>query len=116
MSGGLAVKADAGVRGITRPARSAAKEGRGNAPAALVLALTARGPQAPKQAGESLPEKEWPQASNKKNARPNGPLDILRDGSLPQGQDAEGGLGSAVHGASRAGCGVAARARNQFME
>jgi len=36
----------------------------------------------------------------------------LRDGSLPQGQDAEGGLGSAIHGASRAGCGViAARSR-----
>ena len=65
MSGGVAVTGRGGARGITRPARSGAEEGRGHAAAASAregLALTARGPQAPKTADGLSAAKERPQS------------------------------------------------------
>lgn len=54
MSGGQAVKAGRGVRGITRPAQAEGAEGRGTPRVRPIRgsALTARGPQAPKQEKE----------------------------------------------------------------
>lgn len=51
MSGGAAVKAGAGAEGDRPACTNECAEGWGHAPAALALALTARGLQAPEMKG-----------------------------------------------------------------
>jgi hypothetical protein len=102
MSGGSAVRADAGDRGISRLGRKLRFRKAGNAPAASaaqrrIKALTAMGPQAPSFFGNGAQQRAGPQAPSllKKRGPKSPPLPSpSREGSSPQGRNPLAGFGA----------------------